>query len=40
MKLADVLSRSGKNAEAKQVLQEYVAAHPDDFGAEVVLAGL
>jgi len=40
LKLADVLSRGGKNAEAKQELQAYVTAHPDDFGADVVLAGL
>jgi putative PEP-CTERM system TPR-repeat lipoprotein len=40
IKLADALARSGKNAEAKQLLQDFVAAHPDDFGAEVVLAGV
>jgi putative PEP-CTERM system TPR-repeat lipoprotein len=40
LKLTDVLSRDRKNAEARQVLQEYLTAHPDDFGADVVMAGL
>jgi putative PEP-CTERM system TPR-repeat lipoprotein len=40
LKLAEVLSRDRKNAEAKAVLQEYLKAHPDDFRAGVAMAGL
>ncbi|HVM98476.1 MAG TPA: XrtA/PEP-CTERM system TPR-repeat protein PrsT, partial [Candidatus Acidoferrales bacterium] len=40
IKLAGVLDRSGKAGEATQVLQQFVTAHPDDFGAGVALAGL
>ncbi len=40
LKLVDVLSRAGKPAEAKQALKTYLTSHPDDFGADVVMAGL
>jgi putative PEP-CTERM system TPR-repeat lipoprotein len=40
VKLANVLDRSGKLADATQTLQQFAAAHPDDFGAELALAGL
>jgi putative PEP-CTERM system TPR-repeat lipoprotein len=38
-KLSDVLLRSGKPAEAKQLLQDYLSKHPDDLGIELSLAG-
>jgi cellulose synthase operon protein C len=40
VKLASVLDRSDKLGEATQGLQQFVAAHPDEFGAELALAGL
>jgi predicted Zn-dependent protease len=40
LKLADVLSRAGNDVEAKRVLQDHLSAHPNDFGAELAMAGL
>jgi putative PEP-CTERM system TPR-repeat lipoprotein len=40
LRLADALSRDGKNTDAKRALQAYLSVHPDDFGVEVALAGV
>lgn len=40
LRLASVLARQGKPADAKQTLQTFLSAHADDYGIDVALAGV